>query len=146
MEHSQVATKLVQQFEGCRLTAYRDGNGIPTIGWGHTQGVKMGDVWTQQQADDELDADLGHFDLALQIAVGVPLNQHQWDALISFIYNIGPGNFENSTARRLLLSKDYLGASNAMLMWNKIDGKVSDGLVRRRLAEKSLFDTPMEEL
>ena len=143
MQHSQVATKLIEHFEGCRLTAYQDQGGVWTIGWGHTgPEVVEGLVWTQEQADSVLNEDIGHFDLALQCALGVPLTQNQWDALTCFIYNIGAGHFETSTVRKRLLIQDYAGAADAILMWNKVAGQVNQGLVNRRAAERALFLTP----
>jgi lysozyme len=140
MTHSQAASDLVKQFEGRRLTAYQDGNGIWTIADGHTGGVKEGDTCTQEQADIWLNEDLAIVDRALNKLVRVELTQNQYDALVSFVYNIGAYHFMFSTCLKDLNDGDLEGAANGILLWNKVAGKVSEGLVRRRAAEKALFE------
>ena len=131
------------QFEGFSAVAYEDGNGISTIGFGHTQGVQMGDVCTLLQAQTWLDEDLKTADNAIGKYVTVPINQNQWDALTSFVYNIGSGNFERSTVHLRINKGDYTGACDAIGMWCKVAGQVSNGLVRRRKAEQALFSEAM---
>jgi lysozyme len=142
MMHSSSATNLIQSFESCRLIAYLDTRGIWTIGWGHTgHEVKEGLSWTQEQADQQLNTDIGEVDLALQCGLGVDVNQNQWDALTSFVFNVGSGAFETSTLRKCLLKNDFVGASAEFPKWcHNHDGTVNDGLLRRRYAEKVLFD------
>lgn len=142
MTHSDVCTHMVAGFEGIKLNAYLDGNGIPTIGYGHTQGVQMGDTCTQQEALQWLSDDLGTADDAVNRLVTVPLNQNQYDALVSFTYNVGQGHLQHSTLLDLLNQGAYVGASAQFLAWNKIGGVESKGLTNRRLAERALFDTP----
>ncbi len=145
MEHSEIATNLIAKFEGRRLTAYQDQRGIWTIGFGHTEDVKPGQTCTPEQALEWLNEDIGHVDVAMQSdASCAHINQNQWDALTSFIYNIGSGNFHSSTTRKLLLESDWMGAANAMLMWIHAWAEVSEGLVNRRNAERALFLTPVE--
>lgn len=139
MNHSETCTNLVKSMEGCSFTAYQDGNGVWTLGFGHTEGVRKGDTCTLDEAIAWLNHDLETADEAVGRLVMVPLTQNQYDALVSLCYNIGQGNFGSSTCRRLLNAGDYAGASDAILMWNKIAHQISPGLVRRRLAEQKLF-------
>lgn len=144
MTHSEKAVELVASFEGFSAVAYLDGNSVPTIGIGHTAGVKMGDTCTRSQAYNWLNEDLNIASDAVGRLVKVPIAQNQMDALTSLVYNIGQGHFASSTCLRLLNESDFLGAANAMLMWVKIAGKDSPGLIRRRNAERELFNTPDE--
>lgn len=139
MTHSQTCVDLVASFEGCSFVAYQDGNDIWTIGYGHTGGVMKGDTCTREQALAWLSQDLQTADHALSMLVKVPTNQNQWDALTSFVFNIGQGNFASSTCRRDINAENMAGAADAMLMWNRIAGHTSPGLVRRRIAERNLF-------
>lgn len=141
VNHSQACVDLVASFEGCSFVAYQDGNGVWTIGYGHTQGVDAGDTCTRQQASDWLSEDLEVADHALQRLVKIPINQNQWDGLTSFVFNIGQGNFAQSTCLRDLNANNIQGAADAILMWDRVAGQVSSGLVRRRTAERSLFLT-----
>ena len=148
MTHSEGCVLLTAQFEGCRLDAYLDGNGIPSIGYGHTAGVKAGDTCTQVQARQWLSEDLGVADAALARLVKIELDQNQWDALCDFCYNIGQGNFAESTCLKLLNQGDEAGAINSICYWDNdtwhgwviVAGEVSPGLVRRRQAEQALFN------
>lgn len=100
MKTSSKGIELIQQFEGLRLKAYRDSGGIWTIGYGHTGGVKSGEVITTQQANDYLIRDL---EIAEEAINDLHLTQNQFDALVSFIFNVGCGNFERSTLRKKLI-------------------------------------------
>lgn len=140
MTHSQRATELVSSFEGFSAVAYQDGNHIWTIGFGHTERVKGGDVTTRDAALCWLSDDLAVADQCLNDQLkDVVLNQNQFDALCSFVFNIGCGNFAKSTCRRDLIAGQYAAAGVAIGMWNKVAGKVSAGLERRRAAEMALF-------
>jgi lysozyme len=142
MIHSENATKLVETFEGCRLVAYQDGNGIWTIGYGHTgPTVVKGLTCTQAQAQAWLDGDLATADAAIARLVTVTLTQNQWDALVSLVFNIGQGKFARSTVLRQLNQGYPLQASIAIAMWNKVAGQASRGLAVRRAAEQQLFNT-----
>lgn len=145
MIHSQKATNLVSEFEGFSSVAYQDGNGIWTIGFGHTANVKGADVTTRDAALVWLSNDLDTADNCINRYVKVPLNQNQFDALCSFVFNIGCGNFSKSTCFRNLEASQYAAAGAAMLMWNKIAGQVSPGLDRRRKAEQALFSEAVDE-
>jgi lysozyme len=144
MEISQVGINLIKSFEGCRLTSYQDVVGVWTIGYGHTSGVRSGQTITQQQADDLLKSDLASFGNQVTDLVHVPLNQYQFDALVSFCYNVGVHAFATSTLLQMLNAKDYNGASNQFDLWVHAKGKVIQGLVTRRKAEKSLFTRSIE--
>lgn len=132
-------TDIEKEFEGCRLTAYPDSVGIPTIGYGHTLGVKLGDVITQAQADKFLLDDLKTAINAVHAAVHVPLTENEESALVDLVYNIGAGNFQHSTLLRLLNAGQHEAAADQFAAWNKAGGQVLAGLVRRRAAEAALF-------
>ncbi|OQS37343.1 lysozyme [Chromobacterium haemolyticum] len=144
MNISANGIKLIQQFEGLRLKAYQDAVGVWTIGYGHTgPNVTPGLVITQAQADALLARDLSRFETGVTRLVQVPLNQNQFDALVSFSYNLGLGSLQNSTLLRLLNQRDYAGAAAQFPRWNKAGGKVLPGLTRRRAAEQALFLQPV---
>lgn len=130
---------LIQGFETLRLQAYLDQRGIPTLGWGHTAGVKMGDTCTAAQADLWFAADTAFACRAISETVTVPLSQNQFDALASFTFNVGIGSEAHSTLLRLLNAGDSAGAADQFLVWNHVNGVVNAGLTRRRQAEQALF-------
>ncbi|MBK3870977.1 lysozyme [Stutzerimonas frequens] len=140
MHTSQNGLDLIKSFEGLRLSAYKDVVGVVTIGYGTTSGVKMGDTITKERAEELLREDVKRFEQQVQRLVKVPLTQGQFDALVSFVYNLGAGNLSNSTLLRLLNAGDYAGAGAQFERWNKAGGKVLAGLVRRRAAERALFE------
>jgi lysozyme len=139
MKPSGACRALIRQFEGCKLQAYLDSAGIPTIGVGHTHGVKMGDRCSQQQADIWLTQDLEDAGAAVASLVKVPLTQDQFDALTDFTFNLGVKRLAESTLLILLNKRDYHGAAAQFSRWIYAGGKVLDGLVRRRAAEAKLF-------
>lgn len=135
--------EFIKRHEGLRLEAYMPTpNDRPTIGWGHTKGVRMGDKITLEQAQAFFLEDIAWVGEAIDKLVKVPLGVNQTDALYSFIYNLGEGNFASSTLLRKLNAGDYEGAANEFPRWNKQAGKVLRGLVKRRAEEKELFLTP----
>lgn len=136
---SQRGVNLIKEFEGFRNGAYRDSVGVWTIGYGHTKGVKSGDYVTEQEGEEFLKNDLIIYEDYVKKYVDVPLTQTQFDALVSFTYNLGPGNLKKSTLLRKLNAKDYKGAANEFPRWNRAGGRVLRGLTRRREAEKQLF-------
>jgi lysozyme len=140
MNISDKGLDLIKSFEGCRLKAYLDSVGVATIGYGHTKGVQMGDVCTQAEADDYLKEDCADAEKCVNSAVSVPLTQHEFDALVSFVFNLGCGNFRKSTLLRKLLDSDYDGAAIEFRKWDKAGGQVLAGLTRRRDAEARLFE------
>lgn len=134
--------KLLTTLEGCKLTAYDDGGGVWTIGYGHTgNDVFPGMTISQTEAEELLIGDLEKFESYVEDAVEVQLNDNQFSALVCFCFNVGPGTdgFGGSTLLRLLNNGDYQGAANQFPVWNKVNGEVWPGLTRRRLAEQALF-------
>lgn len=139
---------VIKHFESCILTAYRCPAGVWTIGWGHTgPEVKQGLVWTQQQADDTLRADLAQFERDVTSLVKVPITQRQFDALVAFAFNVGSDidvdllaeGLGDSTLLKHLNAGRIIEAANEFPKWNKSKGMVLRGLARRRHAERSLF-------
>jgi len=141
MKPSLTCFDLIKRFEGCRLRAYLCAGGVWTIGWGHTKGVKKGDVITQKQADDLLGSEVENFSSLVYPLIKAPVNQNQFDALVSFAYNVGVNALRNSTLLKKLNLKDYAGAAEEFPKWNKAGGKVLNGLISRRAAERNLFLT-----
>lgn len=151
MKASERGRAFIKSFESCRLEAYPDPGtgGEPwTIGWGHTGSeVKPGLIWTQEQADQAFDDDLAQFEGAVNSLVKASLNQNQFDALVSFAFNVGPDidademaeGLGDSTLLKKLNAGDYRGAAEEFPKWNKSGGKVMPGLVRRRAGERTMF-------
>lgn len=134
--------QLVTSFEGLSLKAYPDpgSGGEPwTIGYGHTGGVKKGDVITEDEAVRLLYSDASRFESAVNKLVDVPLTQYQFDALTSFTFNTGEGNLSRSTLLKKLNQGDYDGAASEFGRWVYASGKKLNGLVRRRKAEEAMF-------
>ena len=130
---------IIKEFEGLRLTAYRCSANVPTIGYGHTKGVKMSDVITMDQADAFFAEDIKWVEDTIAKTVKVPVNTNQYEAIASLIYNVGGGAWIHSTILRKLNKGDYKGAADEFPRWNKAGGKVIKGLVRRRAAERKVF-------
>ena len=139
MNVSETGIELIKKFEGCILKAYKCPAGVWTIGYGHTSGVKEGQNITKAKAEEFLKQDLKQFEVAVNNLVNVSLNQYQFDALVSFCYNLGPGNLKSSTLLKLLNKGDYKGAAEQFDRWVYASGKKLAGLVTRRAAEKDLF-------
>lgn len=139
-----LAVKLIMDFEGCRLKAYRDIVGVWTIGWGETLGVKEGMVWTQAQADAVLRRRVGFFMLETmrkcpQLFLEPP---ERVAACTSLAYNIGLGAFGASTVCRKTKQREFEVAARSFLLWNKAGGRVVRGLTLRRQAEAAVYLTP----
>jgi len=141
MNISNKGIELIKQFEGCRLKAYQDSVGVWTIGYGHTESVKEGMEISQHQADIMLGSDLVKYANYINEYVTVSLNPNQFDALTSWVYNLGPGNLKSSTMLKVLNEGNYDDVPFQIKRWNKAGGKVLKGLVRRREAEAELFAT-----
>ncbi len=131
---------LLKHFEGCRLEAYQDAGGVWTIGYGHTgPDVFGGRVITQAEADHLLEEDLTKFEQGVQALVEVVLNPNQFSALVCLAYNIGLGNFKDSTLL-LLVNHEMFNAAGAQFgRWVYDNDVVLPGLVTRREAERELF-------
>lgn len=137
---SENGLNLIKKYEGCRLSAYQNKGDVPTIGYGHTAGVKIGQKITQSEADALLKSDIKEFEGYVKSMVKVPLTQSQFDALVSFTYNFGPGKLKSSTLLKKLNSGDYNGAAAEFSKWNTAyGGKELAGLTRRRNEEKMMF-------
>ncbi len=144
MKTSPPGRAAISAREGNVLTAYRDSVGILTIGVGHTSAagapkVTAGMKITAAESDEILSRDLAQFEAAVSNAVKVPINQNEFDALVSLAFNIGGGAFAKSTLVRKLNAGDRAGAADQFLVWNKAGGKVLKGLVTRRKAERKQF-------
>lgn len=142
MKISQTGLDLIKHFEGLSLKAYKCPAGVWTIGYG-TTGVaeaRSGVTITKERAEQLLTDDVEKFSKQVWLLVkDVVVNQHQFDALIAFAYNVGIGAFKTSTLLKKLLQKDYTGVSKEFLRWTKAKGKELPGLVKRRRAESLLF-------
>lgn len=136
MKTSQNGINLIKRFEGCRLQAYKPVAAEPcyTIGYGHYgSDVLPGMVISQTQAEAYLAQDLAKYEKSVN-ALNIPLNQNQFDALVSFAYNCGSGNL-----KKLVRGRSLQQIADAMLQYNKGSGKVLPGLTKRRQAERTLF-------
>lgn len=132
------ALTLVGGFEGVRLAAYRDPVGIPTICFGSTQGVQMGQRKSMQECNALLASELAHYAAAVERCVNVPMTEARWAAMISFTYNVGEGAFARSTLLRKLNAGDTRGACDELLRWDKAMGIRLPGLTARRQEERAL--------
>ncbi|MGM7646776.1 lysozyme [Nocardia sp. JW2] len=140
---SPTGISLVKSHEGVELEAYQDTGGVWTIGYGHTAGVQPGDQITQEQAEKYLQQDLASSEAAVRNLVKVPITQNQFDALVSFTYNVGPGGLENSDVLARLNAGDTAGAQEAFSKFTyDSQGNQQNGLVRRRQDEANLFGKP----
>jgi len=140
MKISQEGINLIKKFEGCELEAYKCAAGVWTKGYGSTKGVKEGDTITQDEAEELLIKDLEVFEKAVNDAVKVAMVQCQFDALVSWTFNLGPGNLNSSTMLKKLNGREFDEVSEQMKRWNKANGKTLDGLIRRREAEALLYE------
>lgn len=138
MHINEAGLRLIKNFEGCRLTAYKP---VPTekswtIGWGHF-GVPKGTVWTQKQADDQLIKDLVKYENYVN-SLKRNFNENEFSALTSFVYNCGLGSLQS-----LCRNRTNKQIAEALLLYNKAGGKVLAGLTKRRKAERELFLKPV---
>jgi len=140
MNISQEGIALIKKFEGCKLEAYQDSVGIWTIAYGTIKGVKEGDKINQDEAEHLLQEELPEYEGYINDMVEVPLEQNQFDALCSWVYNLGPTNLKESTMLKVLNEEKYAEVPQQIKRWNKAGGKVLDGLIRRREAEALLFE------
>lgn len=142
MKTSEEGKRFIKEKEGLRLEAYRCSGGVLTIGYGHTAGVIPGMKIDLAQAEKIFLNDLEQkAECVVNRLVKVPLTQGQYDALVSFVFNLGAGNLMKSTLLKLLNAGDYTGAAEQFERWNKSGGKVTPGLVKRRAEEKQMFLT-----
>jgi lysozyme len=143
MSWLDMAIDLAKQFEGCSLKAYPDpayGWKVPSVGYGATgPGICMNTVWTQAQAEADLTYRMKGVGAHIDSVVTVPLTDEQKGALCDLVYNIGAGAFDRSTLLAMLNVGHIQGAADQFKAWNKADGVVLAGLVKRRDAERALF-------
>ena len=144
MKTSEKGKSLIKRFEGLELKAYRCPAGIWTIGYGHTgSDVREGMTISEEEADRLLASDLEAFERDVSRLVRVPIGQNRFDALVSFCYNVGEGNFERSTLlRKVNANPDDRSIADEFKRWNKAGGKPVKGLTERRLAEALLYFEP----
>ena len=130
---------LIKKFEGCELEAYQCSAGVWTIGYGHTKDIVEGMTISKEQAEEMLVDELHEYENYINKYVTVALSQNQFDALVSWVYNLGPANLKASTMLKVLNKGQYEEVPAQMKRWNKAGGKVLEGLIRRREAEACLF-------
>ena len=140
MKISQEGLSLIKKFEGCELEAYKCAAGVWTIGYGSTKDVKEGDTITQKEAEELLIKDVEVFEKAVNDAVERSLVQCQFDALVSWTFNLGVSSLNSSTMLKKLNNQEYDEVVPQMKRWNKAGGKVLQGLIRRREAEALLYE------
>ncbi|MCM1516227.1 MAG: lysozyme [Paraprevotella sp.] len=128
----------IASYESYRGEAYRDSGGVPTIGYGETKGVKMGQRTTPERALVQLLKSADTHTEEIKKCIKVPLYQYEMDAYASFAYNIGSGSFCKSTLVKKLNAGDYEGACKEMTRWNKVKGVVNKGLINRRQKEAAM--------
>ena len=139
MEISSEGISLIKKFEGCELEAYKCAAGVWTIGYGHTKDVTEGMEITQAEAETMLKEELLDYCNYVDMYVQVPLEQNQFDALVSWTYNLGPTNLKSSTMLKVLNTGKYEDVPEQIKRWNKANGKMLDRLIRRREAESLMF-------
>jgi lysozyme len=142
MKMSETGLALLKDFEGCRLTAYPDITGVPTLGYGFTVGVNLGDTMTQAECDDRLLRELTPYESAVWNATGGNVTQNEFNALTSFSWNVGIAGMQKSSVIKAHNKGDKQAAARAFGLWNKAGGKPIAGLTRRRAAEAALYLTP----
>jgi len=140
LSQSEAGENLTKSFEGYSLSAYRDGAGVPTIGWGHTLGVAMGQRITPGQAETDFVSDMAHAVAGVNASASTA-TQNQFDALVDFAFNEGTHALATSTLLRLHNSGDHVGAAAQFARWDIAGGEVENGLVKRRAAEMRLYST-----
>jgi len=139
MRTSDEGVALIQHFEGCRLEAYLCPANVWTIGYGHTFRVREGDVIDQEAAEALLIEDLEEFEGHVLRLVEIPLTQNQFDALVSWTFNLGPGNLKSSTLLNRINFGPLSDVPFQIQRWTRAGGKVLEGLVKRRAAEAALW-------
>jgi len=146
MRVSPEGRDLVASFEGLSLTAYLCPAGVPTIGYGRTQGVQLGQVVTKAEADAMLDEDLLTWAEGVEAKLKAPASQHELDAMVSLAFNIGLGGFGTSSVLRFHNAGDTAAAARAFALWNKatVGGQLQalPGLTARRAREAAWYLTP----
>jgi len=139
MQLSKTGIELLKHFEGCELKAYQDSVGVWTIGYGHTKGIYEGLEITQSEAEKMLQDELPEYEGYITDKVVPMLQQHEYDALVCWVYNLGPTNLSSSTLLKRLNAGEFKDVPFQMKRWDKAGGQPLLGLTRRRNAEALLF-------
>lgn len=144
MKISENGIELIKEFEGYKSEAYQCTSGIWTIGYGHTKNVQKNDTCSVEEATEFLKQDVEIAERAINQLVKVELNQNQFDALVSFVYNIGRENFKRSSMLKFLNSAHFPLSASQFDRWVYSRSNKSQGLINRRAKEKELFLKPMQ--
>ena len=139
LQLSKTGIELLKHFEGCELKAYQDSVGVWTIGYGHTKGIYEGLEITQSEAEKMLQDELPEYEGYITDKVVPMLQQHEYDALVCWVYNLGPTNLSSSTMLKKLNAGEFKEVPFQMKRWDKAGGQPLLGLTRRRNAEALLF-------
>ena len=139
MKISENGLELIKKFEGCETTAYQDSVGVWTIGFGHTKGVEEGQTCSIEDAESMLADEMDEYEGYINNMVKVDLQQHEFDALVAWVYNLGPTNLGESTMLKVLNGGQFDRVPDEMNRWTRAGGKILEGLVRRRQAESLMF-------
>lgn len=142
---TQAGIDLIRHFEGYSASIYKDSAGYPTIGVGHLirPSESFSEPITEQEAEELLKKDLWTAERAVLRLTRVPLGDSQFNALVSFCFNLGSGAYQRSSMRSKLNRREYADAGGEFLRWCKAGGKIIKGLLRRRRSERDMF---MEEV
>lgn len=141
MQISNKGLELIKFYEGLELEAYKCAAGVLTIGYGWTHDVKEGDTITEERAEELLREGIVQYENAVHDLVDVPLEQHQFDALVSWVYNLGKANLAASTLLKKVNAQEFDEVPDQIRRWNKAGGKVLEGLTKRRESEAKLWST-----
>ena len=139
MKISENGLELIKKFEGCETTAYQDSVGVWTIGFGHTKGVEEGQTCSIEDAESMLADEMDEYEGYINNMVKVDLQQHEFDALVAWVYNLGPTNLSESTMLKVLNGGQFDRVPDEMNRWTRAGGEILEGLVRRRQAESLMF-------
>ena len=139
MKISENGLELIKKFEGCETTAYQDSVGVWTIGFGHTKGVEEGQTCSIEDAESMLADEMDEYEGYINNMVKVELQQHEFDALVAWVYNLGPTNLGESTMLKVLNGGQFDRGPDEMNRWPRAGGEILEGLVRRRQAESLMF-------
>ena len=139
MKISEDGLELIKKFEGCETSAYQDSVGVWTIGFGHTKGVEEGQTCSMEDAETMLADEMDEYEGYINDMVRVDLQQHEFDSLVAWVYNLGPTNLRESTMLKVLNGGQFDRVPEEMNRWNRAGGEVLEGLVRRRQAESLMF-------
>ena len=139
MKISENGLELIKKFEGCETTAYQDSVGVWTIGFGHTKGVEEGQTCSIEDAESMLADEMDEYEGYINNMVKVELQQHEFDSLVAWVYNLGPTNLSESTMLKVLNGGQFDRVPDEMNRWTRAGGEILEGLVRRRQAESLMF-------